>query len=198
MCLTEDLSLRQIWCVCVCNTSMTDIVVEKWIEYSLLTWPEHLFTRTYTFWWYAIHLSIWVELCVTVPSGKGKLISHLFTCIWSHPSFALPPVISSHSRIFTQEFKTVGVKREEVTPPETEKGLAPFDCEIVLTDKKMEKMFTRWRCPWCNGYRCRIWTRRHEFKSWTRLIAFHIALIPLGKVWIQLFSLQLWVNSRTD
>ena len=30
------------------------------------------------------------------------------------------------------------------------------------------------------------------------LIAFHIALIPLGKVWIQLFSLQLWVNSWAD
>ena len=42
------------------------------------------------------------------------------------------------------------------------------------------------------------WTRRLEFKSWTRLIAFNIALIPLGKVWIQLFSLQLWVNSRID
>ena len=55
-----------------------------------------------------------------------------------------------------------------------------------------------WRCPWCNGYRRRKWTRRHEFKSWTRLIAFLKALIPLGKVWIQLFSLQLWVNSRTD
>ena len=54
------------------------------------------------------------------------------------------------------------------------------------------------RCPWCNGYRPRKWTRRHEFKSWPRLIAFHIALIPLGKVWIQLFSLQLWVNSRAD
>ena len=54
------------------------------------------------------------------------------------------------------------------------------------------------RCPWCNGYRRRKWTRRNEFKSWTRLISFHIALIPLGKVWIQLFSLQLWVNSRTD
>ena len=54
------------------------------------------------------------------------------------------------------------------------------------------------RCPWCNCYRRRKWTRRHEFKSWTKLIAFHIALIPLGKVWIQLFSLQLWVNSRTD
>ena len=33
-----------------------------------------------------------------------------------------------------------------------------------------------------NGYRLRKWTRRHDFKSWTRLIAFHIELIPLGKV----------------
>ena len=55
-----------------------------------------------------------------------------------------------------------------------------------------------WRCPWCNGYRHRVWTLRYEFNSWTRLIAFHIALITLGKVWIQLFSLQLWVNSRAD
>ena len=54
------------------------------------------------------------------------------------------------------------------------------------------------RCPRCNGYRRWKWTRRLEFKSWTRMIAFHITLIPLGKVWIQLFSLQLWVNSRTD
>ena len=30
--------------------------------------------------------------------------------------------------------------------------------------------------PLCNGYRHRKWTRRHEFKSWTKLIAFHIAL----------------------
>ena len=51
---------------------------------------------------------------------------------------------------------------------------------------------------WWNGYRRRKWTRRHEFKSWTTLIAFHIALIPLGKVWIQLFSLQLWVDSRAE
>ena len=55
---------------------------------------------------------------------------------------------------------------------------------------------SRWRCPLC--YRYRKWKRRHEFKFWTRLIAFHIALIPLGKVLIQLFSLQLWINSRTD
>ena len=55
-----------------------------------------------------------------------------------------------------------------------------------------------WRCSWCNSYRRRKWTRRHEFKSWTRLIAFHIARITLGNVWIQLFSFQLWVNSRVD
>ena len=54
------------------------------------------------------------------------------------------------------------------------------------------------RCSWCNGYRRRKWRRWHEFKTWTRLIAFHIALIPLGKVWIKLFSLQLWGNSGTD
>ena len=45
------------------------------------------------------------------------------------------------------------------------------------------------------GYRRRKWTRRHELKTWPRLIAFHIALVlcemqsasarglvPLGKV----------------
>ena len=52
------------------------------------------------------------------------------------------------------------------------------------------------RCLWCNCYRRWKWTRRHEFKSWTRLIAFHIAPITLGKVWILLFSLQLRVNGR--
>ena len=38
----------------------------------------------------------------------------------------------------------------------------------------------------------------HEFKSWTRLIAFHIALMPLEKVWIKLVSLQLWAYYRAD
>ena len=39
-----------------------------------------------------------------------------------------------------------------------------------------------WRCSLCNGYHRRKWTRRHEFKSWMKLIAYHITLIPfLGK-----------------
>ena len=74
-------------------------------------------------------------------------------------------------------------------------GFRRRDCSKPSTNHYFTN---RWRCPWCNGYRHRIWTRRYEFNSWTRLISFHIALIPLGKVWIQLFSLQLWVNSRTD
>ena len=46
------------------------------------------------------------------------------------------------------------------------------------------------------GYHCRKWTWWPEFKSWTRLFAFHIALISSGKVWIQLFSHQLCRNNR--
>ena len=34
--------------------------------------------------------------------------------------------------------------------------------------------------------------------SWTRLFEFHILLINLGKVGIQLFSMQLLVNSKAD
>ena len=76
--------------------------------------------------------------------------------------------------------------------------LLSFTWFIVCHHCHYTDIIILWRCPWCNGYRRRIWTWRHEFKSWTRLIAFHIALIPLGKVWIQIFSLQLWVNSRAD
>ena len=37
-----------------------------------------------------------------------------------------------------------------------------------------------------------------EFKPWTRLFAFHIALISSEKVTIQLFSQQEWLNSMAD
>ena len=33
-------------------------------------------------------------------------------------------------------------------------------------------VYNTWKCPWCNGYRPKKWTRRHEFNSWARLIAF--------------------------
>ena len=46
-------------------------------------------------------------------------------------------------------------------------------------------------------YRRKRWTRRPKFKSSTRIFALHVALIALGKVWIQQFSSQPWVD-RTD
>ena len=39
-----------------------------------------------------------------------------------------------------------------------------------------------WRCPWCDGYRRRKWTRGHEFKSSGRLMAFLHSTNTLGKV----------------
>ena len=42
------------------------------------------------------------------------------------------------------------------------------------------------------------WIQRLVFKSWTRFFAFHIALILLRTIWIHLFSLQLWVDSRVN
>ena len=39
------------------------------------------------------------------------------------------------------------------------------------------------------------WNRQPEIKPRTRVFAFHIALIDLRKVCIQLFSIQLWVKS---
>ena len=69
---------------------------------------------------------------------------------------------------------------------------------LKTANTNTDNIKTNRRCPWCNGYRRRKWTRRHEFKSWTKLIAFHIALIPFGKVWILLFSLKLWVSSGAD
>ena len=61
-----------------------------------------------------------------------------------------------------------------------------YNCSIAHSIFGMACLIViKWRCPWCSRYRRRKWTRWYEFKSWMRLIAFHIALIPLGKVWIQ-------------
>ena len=80
----------------------------------------------------------------------------------------------------------------------------------VKFKQNSNKAFHRWslgtfwlhhvymRFLWCKGYHHRKWTWWNEFKSWLRLIAFHKELIPSGKVWILLFSLQLWVNGRVD
>ena len=54
------------------------------------------------------------------------------------------------------------------------------------------------RCSWFNSYCCWKWVRWPEFKNWMMVFAFYIAQIHLGKVWMQLFFLQRWINSGTD
>ena len=39
-------------------------------------------------------------------------------------------------------------------------------CGLATAKVQYPSLFSK-RCPWCNGYRRRIWTRRHEFKSST-------------------------------
>ena len=49
-----------------------------------------------------------------------------------------------------------------------------------------------------NDYCHRKWTPWPEFKSGMRLFEFCIALKPMENVWIKLFSMRLWVNSRAN
>ena len=63
---------------------------------------------------------------------------------------------------------------------------------------EMQSVYSAAPASWWNIYRCRKRTRQPESKSWTRLFVFHVALIYLGKVGIQLLSLQLQVNRRVD
>ena len=76
-------------------------------------------------------------------------------------------------------------------------GLLHIDTAMLVNK---QSVFTSglWRCSWSNGYCDRKWTQQHKFKFWMRLIAFYVALIPLGKVRIQLSSLQPEINSRAD
>ena len=45
--------------------------------------------------------------------------------------------------------------------------LPQITCFTVRTrwQRKFINFSFLWRCPWCNGYRRRNWTRRYEFKS---------------------------------
>ena len=39
-----------------------------------------------------------------------------------------------------------------------------------------------WKCPLCNDYHCGKWRWQHEFKFWSNLITFRIALMILQKI----------------
>ena len=59
--------------------------------------------------------------------------------------------------------------------------LVSIEYSLIAIIPKSTLGYNLIRCPWCNGYRPRKWTQRHEFKSWTRLIAFSHSTNTLGK-----------------
>ena len=67
------------------------------------------------------------------------------------------------SKMYFEALKNCGFKEEFIY-------LEPKKMKPNNNDLYKDKETTD-RCPWCNGYCRRIWTRRHEFKSWTSCIS---------------------------
>ena len=73
----------------------------------------------------------------------------------------------------------------------------PGHLVILFSNVHLLPLFLYWPSTEPSIKRCTCVNKRKNSGSrWT--LEIHIALILLGKVWIQLFFLQLWVNSRTD
>ena len=123
----------------------------------------------------------------TLPDTLEELLIGFASMAWS---------TATESVIWDRPDLTIEVLTTQMKCFEPSGYCTVINCTFIFCTTIWIAFVAFW--SWCNGYRCRKWTQRHKFKSWMRLIAFHIALIPLGKVWIQLFSLQLWVNNRED
>ena len=131
-----------------------------------------------------------------IRSVYDILPSRANLCIWNKTESALCPLCSGQEtlrHILSSCPKALAKERYR-----WHDQILSAQASVRINWIQRIKWYSLSRHPCCNGYRRKKWTRRHEFKSWIRLIAFHIALVLLQKVWIQLFSLQLWVNSRAD
>ena len=145
-----------------------------------------------------------------LPSLKHNFIIYCSSKVSSHPDciFEIHQLWQScFSRVYSNcccscSFEPEIIKIGQSSHKMYSNNILNFQESTTILNANTKKSgnlsYAPHRCPWCNGYCHMKWTQRHEFKSWMRLIAFHIALIPLGKVWIQLFSFQLWVSSRAD
>ena len=129
------------------------------------------------------------EITVMQFTGQSLPVHHFVTAPWD---FYLVPYCQP-SCILHRQF----IKCHQLLPS---LGLQLNWTEIrkKLNVKKWQRSRRVKRRSWRNGYWRRKYTQLPEFKSWTKLFAFHIALIPLGKIYIQLFSLNLWLNSRVN
>ena len=80
--------------------------------------------------------------------------------------------------------------------PNQIQAMLKYTCFYCFIFFPPPKLAIKWRCILHNGYHHMKWNWWTEFKSWTKLIAFHFALILLGKAWIHQFYSQLWRKRR--
>ena len=68
-------------------------------------------------------------------------------------------------------------------------------CLVLSTVERLGK-YIFFYCSNETSYNTKLFLRGRIY--WIALFEFHIVLIPLGRIRIQLISLQLWVNSKAD
>ena len=122
-----------------------------------------------------------INLTVTRFKNKNKIFESL-KC----PVYFRLPWIGPASRSFAEKVASFvyrcyhAIRVRSIFTTKT--AFTSIHKDVLPILKQSLLIYKFGRCPWSNGYRRRKWTRRLEFKSSTRLIVFHIALIPLGKV----------------
>ena len=75
-------------------------------------------------------------------------------------------------------YKHMNTKRCRKFLSSTKKGMTLGHKKCIYSShssanlaRHFSSLINKKRCQWCNGYRRRNWTRRHEFKSWTDCIS---------------------------
>ena len=130
--------------------------------------------------------SISTNMSLSYNYVKNRSLNFIKCCPW-----AMSLVITSTDANFKDSLTIIGTcSKNELFKSIAEKycclmfshisTVLSYLWQILLVNIYMISL----EATWYNGYRRRKWTRWQEFKSWTRLIAFLIALILFGKVWI--------------
>ena len=134
----------------------------------------------------------------TCPSVNGRPLNEISSCshspLWSWPRDQIPSVFCRRRRLgrgkekcrWFRELSGEVCKIISYGPPNFRpKIILIIKMPVFLGGGFFFVCFINmsYRRFW-NGYRRWKWIRQLEFKSWTRLFAFHITLIPFRKLWI--------------
>ena len=187
--LFQEKHQRTIYLKTIYVTKSLIYFQNEWSDIGTLTYPmfkKDIFSLY-------IYIYIYIGLGVRVfANGPGDL--------GSIPGRVMPKtqkMVLDASLLNTQHYKV----RIKGKVEQSREGVAPFPTPWCSSYRKRSLRVTLdygrqlylyiyrvLRCLLYNGYRRRKWIRQPGFKSWTWLFVFHIALIHLEKVCIQIFS----------